>query len=40
MCAELRKHSGECWNALDIAMCLTGRLVPFRFQFNARRRRN
>jgi hypothetical protein len=36
----VRKHSGERWNALDIAMFLTGRLAPFRFQFNARRRRN
>jgi hypothetical protein len=29
--AEVRKHSGERWNDLDIAMLFTGRLAPFRF---------
>ncbi len=29
--AEVRKHSGERWNDLDIAMFFTGRLAPFRF---------
>jgi hypothetical protein len=29
--AEVRKHSGERWNVLDIAMFFTGRLAPFRF---------
>ena len=33
--AEVSKHSGEGWVVLDIAMFLTGRLAPFRFEFNA-----
>ena len=29
--AEVRKHSGEGWVVLDIAILFTGRLAPFRF---------
>ena len=35
MQTEVRKHSGKRWNVFDIAMFFTGRLAPFRFQFNA-----